>query len=65
MSIYFIIIEFVQSIRSRNFFESYINIENVFDLLPNALILFNCFYIDKLNIENDGENSHKSTFWKI
>jgi len=74
---YFLIIEVIQSLRSlksKNV-SDLIKMENFFDLLPNVLILVNCFYVSKITTEDpekpsfsstpDPENEHNQYFWKI
>ena len=59
---------------SRNW-SNYFNVENMFDLIPNILVLFNCFFIDKINETEEVYNAetdttetyetYRQTFWKI
>ena len=72
MCAYFMIIELRQA--SRNW-SNYFTVENIFDLIPNILLLFNCFYIKKLNeteeVYDEEIEAYKiilpyhEAFWKI
>ena len=60
---YFYLIEILQIIRAESKWDDYFSdYANYFDIIPNALILFNCWFVSRLDELSTEEQNHEINY---